>query len=109
MSEVHREELAEGRDHLTVTGTFQSDKYLWCPPGFVPLKLTDPAARDLLDEYARRRGAIDPEFNRDLREALMKVPVKINLEYRNFETVQILQGKAQQLAERAFSHIEGSE
>ena len=103
-SKARREELAFGRDHLTVTGTFQSDKYPWCPAGFVPLKLTDPAARDLLDEYAKRRGAIDPEFNRDLREALMNVPVKINLEYRNFETVQILQGKAQQLAERAFPH-----
>jgi len=102
----NREELAEGRDHLTVTGTFQSDKYPWCPAGFVPLKLTDPAARDLLDEYGRRRGAIDPQFNRDLREALMNVPVKINLEYRNFETVQILQGKAQQLAERAGPHTE---
>ena len=108
MSEVHREELAEGRDHLTVTGTFQSDKYPWCPAGFVPLKLTDPAARDLLDEYGRRRGAIDPDFQRDLLEALNNVPAKPNAGYKNFETVQMLQGKVQQLQERAFPHIEGS-
>ncbi len=100
----HREELAEGRDHLTVTGNFQSDKYLWCPAGFVPLKLTDPAARDLLDEYGRRRGAIDPEFQRDLLEALNNVPTKPNAGYKSFETVQVLQGKVQQLQERAFPH-----
>lgn len=87
MSEVQREELAEGRDHLTVTGTFQSDKYPWCPAGFVPLKLTDPAARDLLYEYARRRGAIDSEFERDLNEALANVPEKPNAGYAPFETV----------------------
>lgn len=89
------EELAFGRDHLTVTGTFQSDKYLWSPAGFVPLKLTDPAARDLLDEYAKRRGAIDPEFQRDLLEALNNVPAKPNAGYKSFETVQKLQGKVQ--------------
>ena len=109
MSEVQREELAEGRDHLTVTGNFQSDKYPWCPPGFVPLKLTDPAARDLLDEYAKRRGAIDSEFQRDLLEALNNVPVGSHAGYGNYVTVQMLQGKVQQLQERAFPHIEGSE
>ncbi len=87
---LHREELAEGRDHLTVTGTFQSDKYPWCPAGFVPLKLTDPAARDLLHEYARRRGAIDSEFERDLIEALANVPEKLNTEYAPFARVEDL-------------------
>lgn len=84
------EELAEGRDHLTVTGTFQSDKYPWCPAGFVPLKLTDPAARDLLREYARRRGQMDQAFRRDLLEALENVPEKLNAGYAPFATVEDL-------------------
>lgn len=90
-SAIDREKLAEGRDHLTVTGTFQSDKYTWCRPGFVPLKLTDPAARDLLDEYGKRRGAIDPEFERDLLEALTNVPEKPNAGYVLFNTIEDLQ------------------
>lgn len=65
-----RSELAEGREHLTVNGDFQSDKYEWCPEGFVPLKLTDPLARDLLATYAVRRQHIDNEFCFDLLEAL---------------------------------------
>lgn len=43
-----------------VDGQFQSDKYPWCRPGFVPLKLTDPHARDLLERYAsQKRSAAD--------------------------------------------------
>lgn len=76
-----REGYADGRDHLTVSGTFQSDKYKWCPAGFVPLKLTDPAARDLLAIYAVRREPIDKEFPRDLIEALANVPEKPNPKY----------------------------
>lgn len=67
---AEREPLQDGRDHLTVTGKFQSDKYPWCAAGFVPLKVADPMAADLLAEYARRRGAVDAEFERDLVEAL---------------------------------------
>lgn len=67
-----REPLQDGRDHLTVTGKFQSDKYTWCPAGFVPLKVTDPMAQDLLHTYAKRRSEIDKEFERDLIEALQK-------------------------------------
>lgn len=66
-----REALQEGRDHLTVTGKFQSDKYPWCHAGFVPLKTSDPMAADLLAEYALRRAPIDREFWRDLMEALL--------------------------------------
>lgn len=62
--------LKSGRDHLTVTNEFQSDKYLWCHAGFVPIKITDPMARDLLEDYARRREGVDREFARDLLEAL---------------------------------------
>lgn len=82
-----REEFAEGRDHLTVSGTFQSDKYDWCPAGFVPLKITDPAARDLLAEYARRREPIDAEFPRDLLEALENIPAEPNPNYKPFVIV----------------------
>ena len=85
-----REKLAEGRDHLTASGTFRSDKYKWCPDGFVPLKLTDPAARDLLAEYARRRGAIDIDFALDLHGALGRTPEKPNDQYKPFETVKQL-------------------
>jgi len=66
-----REELASNREHLTVTGKFQSDKYPWCPAGFVPLKVGDPMATDLLAAYAVRRRKIDEAFCDDLTEALM--------------------------------------
>lgn len=68
-----REPLAEGREHLTESGTFQSDKYDWCPAGFVPLKLTDPDARALLVKYAHRRQSIDAEFTRDLLDAIGEI------------------------------------
>ena len=71
MAEIRRLELKDGREHLTVTNEFQSDKYPWCPAGFVPLKVTDPLAMDLLSEYADRRKVIDAEFTRDLNEALL--------------------------------------
>jgi len=65
-----REELKKGRVHLTVTNEFQSDKYPWCPTGFVPLKISDSLARDSLWDYAQRRRVIDREFSEDLEEAL---------------------------------------
>jgi hypothetical protein len=57
-------------EHINKNGEFQSDKYPWCEPGFVPLKLTDPMARDLLYQYARRRASVDADFSADLRTAL---------------------------------------
>lgn len=68
--EIRRLELMEGRKHLTVTNEFQSDKYPWCPAGFVPLKVTDPMARKALLDYASRRRVVDSEFSRDLEDAL---------------------------------------
>ena len=56
-------------DHL-VDGEFQSDKYPWCAPSFVPLKVTDRMAQDLLWQYAERRAAVDPDFAHDLKSAL---------------------------------------
>lgn len=84
---AHREAFAEGRDHLTVSGTFQSDKFAWSAANFVPLKITDPAARDLLAEYGRRRAAIDEAFPVDLDEALENIPAKPNPKYEPFQTI----------------------
>ena len=70
--EPRREWLKKGREHLTVTDEFQSDKYPWCPAGFLPIKVTDPMAADLLYLYAQRRKEVDAEFCRDLIEALAK-------------------------------------
>ena len=56
-------------DHI-VDGQFQSDKYPWCKPGFLPLKITDPMAEKPLRIYAEYRKEIDPEFSRDLIKCL---------------------------------------
>jgi DNA-binding transcriptional MerR regulator len=55
--------------HL-VEGEFQSDKYPTTPRGKVPLSCADPAAQDLLWEYAQRHRSIDPQFSDDLEIAL---------------------------------------
>ena len=55
--------------HL-IDGEFKSDKYPWCPAGFVPLKLTDPDARAVLKQYAAHRKERDAEFSADLWEAI---------------------------------------
>lgn len=59
------------RDHINEDGKFQSDKYLWCSAGFVPLKLTDPMAQQVLWDYAEKRESVDKEFSEDLRNCLM--------------------------------------
>lgn len=55
-----------------VNGQFQSDKYPTCPPGKVPLSVTDPLAQGLLWEYAElhRVAHDDREFADDLQLAL---------------------------------------
>ena len=55
-----------------INGQFQSDKYPECPPGKVPLSVTDKMAQDLLWEYAQRRKEIDEEFSNDLEDALYR-------------------------------------
>ena len=55
--------------HL-VGGTFQSDKYRWCPRGFVPLKITDKDAQPQLWAYAQAHRERDPQFSDDLETAL---------------------------------------
>ncbi len=57
-------------EHINADGEFQSDKYPWCKPGFVPLKLSDPTAWPVLWHYADRREAVDAEFSADLRTCL---------------------------------------
>ena len=56
-------------EHI-VDGQFQSDKYPWCKPGFVPLKLTDASCWPMLLAYANVRERVDPEFAADLRTAV---------------------------------------
>lgn len=53
-----------------VYGEFKSDKYAWSPPGFVPLKITDPMAQRLLWAYAQKRRSVDSTFADDLQAAL---------------------------------------
>lgn len=57
-------------DHINADGKFQSDKYPWCKPGFVPLKITDAGAWQPLWDYAEQRRAIDAAFADDLQAAL---------------------------------------
>jgi len=71
-----REVLQEGREHLTISGTFQSDKYPWCHAGFLPIKISDPMAYDFLKYYALARKDIDSEFCRDLLEAVRNLEDK---------------------------------
>jgi hypothetical protein len=56
-------------DHI-VNGQFKSDKYAWCEPGFLALKLTDRAAQPLIWEYAQTHRAIDSDLADDLETAL---------------------------------------
>lgn len=60
-------------DHINKDGKWQSDKFPTTPPDCVPLKVTDPAAQDLLWEYAKRRRAVDGEFSDDLESRLVAV------------------------------------
>ncbi len=57
-------------EHINADGDFQSDKYPWCKPGFVPLKLTDPGAWRPLWDYAEQRRKVDAAFADDLQACL---------------------------------------
>jgi hypothetical protein len=56
-------------EHLK-DGLFKSDKYDWCPAGFVPLKVSDKMAQPELWSYAQKRRSVDVAFGDDLEEAL---------------------------------------
>lgn len=59
--------------HINSDGEFQSDKYPWCKAGFVPLKLTDPHARLVLEVYSELHMTKDPEFATDLLTCIRKI------------------------------------
>lgn len=52
--------------HLTPGGEFVSDKYPWCPTGFLALKFTDPNAWTSLLLYARMVEMEGPDHDREL-------------------------------------------
>lgn len=58
-------------EHINAEGQFQSDKYPWSRPGFVPLKITDRGAWQPLWDYAEQRRPIDAAFADDLQAALI--------------------------------------
>lgn len=58
--------------HINTAGEFQSDKYPWCAPGFVPLKIKDAAAAVLLETYALGHEFCDSDFTKDLLKVLGK-------------------------------------
>jgi hypothetical protein len=60
-------------EHINGDGKFQSDKYTWCQPDFVPLKVTDPMAQPLLWMYANKREEVDAAFTIDLKARLRAV------------------------------------
>lgn len=60
-------------DHIDADGRFQSDKYPWSAPDFVPLKVTDPHAQPVLWIYANARASIDQQFADDLKARLRAV------------------------------------
>lgn len=64
---------ATERDHIDRDGCFQSDKYDWSAPDFVPLKVSDPTAQPLLWEYANSRRPVDAAFADDLQHRLREV------------------------------------
>lgn len=65
-------------DHIDSDGRFQSDKYPWCRPDFVPLKVTDPMAQPVLWAYAEARREVDAEFADDLQARLAAVGFRVN-------------------------------
>ena len=71
----HREPLAKGREHLTASGRFQSDRYPSVPAGKVPLSDRDPQALPSLVLYAARHRAAgkhgDTQFSGDVVDALI--------------------------------------
>lgn len=60
-------------EHINGDGKFQSDKYPWCEPDFVPLKLTDPMAQPVLWLYAEHRRDKDATFSNDLQLRLRQL------------------------------------
>ena len=56
--------------HINKDGEFKSDKYKWCPPGFVAFKFTDELAWEPIMDYANRTK--DKELAIDLIVSVKK-------------------------------------
>ena len=72
---MEREALFPGRNHLTVTRKFQSDKFDWCPDNMVPLKIVDKDARPLLEQY----GFLFPGAAEDFPLAFILLDIRNSL------------------------------
>lgn len=59
-----------------IDGKFQSDKYSWCQPDFVPLKVTDALAQPYLWAVACLYAAMGDDFGNDLKKRLLMVGFK---------------------------------
>lgn len=59
---------------------FRSDKYWWAPAEFVPMKLADRHARQVLQVYAEMHRARDEAFSDDLVEAIAFEEVRTRCE-----------------------------
>ncbi len=55
--------------HHIVDGQFKSDKYGWSPPGFFPLKISDPVAQKCILLYSILTK--DAELADDLTQAVL--------------------------------------
>jgi hypothetical protein len=87
-------------DHL-IHGQFKSDKYAWCPPGFLALKLTDRTAQPLIWEYAQQHRPIDSDLSDDLECALVNAGFEPPLEDHLARTIVLALGQASRKTVRA--------
>lgn len=60
--------------HIQIDGQFKSNKYDWCPTGFLALKFTDPKAELALRAYAQETDNI--ELSKDILQGLENVKEK---------------------------------
>lgn len=93
-------------EHLTADGKFKSDKYEWCPPGFLPLKFTDPMAQQFILEYASVRRVVDASFSDDVEEALKNTGFKPSPPL-TWEEAYNLAKAALKLAQKSINRIAG--
>ena len=56
-------------EHLTADGKFKSDKFPWCPEGYVALNVTSSKAWPALRQLAETYYPTDPVFANDLWQA----------------------------------------
>lgn len=93
-------------NHLDADGQFRSDKYPWCKPGFVPLKLTDPMAQPVLWAYANARQEVDAEFASDLQVCLAGLGYDPPFVLPPRERLALLRVQHEQLMEQLIACVE---